>query len=233
MSLSSKCLGGIHQFGIHLCGAEQASPNRLTTHEADDENGSLKPLAMNFIKAKRLWAATKISRRQFHGQEKQQQQEERSKNTSKCHPIPPTSKVVTLEEWILSSPGPNRSYTSGGDLHDSGLKGSLMKFMKPRRSWAAMKIGKKQFHGQEYQQQLLKIPLRVHPSFDGEHEDFEPNSKASFPVETPMEINKSEKGQLENTSLCTNESGKMKKIVSFRNPVVADVFLLVSPQTNS
>ncbi|CAI9755035.1 unnamed protein product [Fraxinus pennsylvanica] len=244
-------------------GSGQASPNRLTKHGADDKNGSLKPPVMNFMKAKRLWAAMKMSKKQSHGQENQQQ-ELLSKNTQKYHPIQPNSKVVTLRDRMLSSPGFNRSCNSGGDLHYSSLKGSLMKFMKPIRLWDAMKIRKKQFHGQENQQQLVKntckvVTLedwilsspsfsnssnggdlhvskqssnRIHPSFDGEYEDFVPNSRTSFPVVTPMEIEKSEKGQSENTSLRRNETGKLKKKVSFRNPEVADVFLLESPQTN-
>lgn len=178
--------------------------------------------------------------------------------------IQPTSEVVTLQDRMLSSPGFNRGHYSGGDLHYSGLKGSLMKFMKPIRLWTAMKIRKKQFPGQENQQQLLKnickvVTLedwilsspgfnnstgggdlhvskqssnRIHLSFDEEHEDFVTNSRTSFPVVTPIEIEKSEKGQSENTSLCRNESRKLKKKVSFRNPEVADIFLLQSPQTN-
>ncbi|KAL2483727.1 uncharacterized protein Fot_45171 [Forsythia ovata] len=251
----------------NLCGSGQASPNRLTKHGADDKNGSLKPLVMNYIKARRLWAAMKISKKQFHGQEKQQQQQElHSNNTRKVsntvqhHPFQPISKVVTLEDWILSSPDFNRSYTSGGDLRNTSLKGSLMKFMKPIRLWAAMKIRKNQFHGQENQQQLLKntckvVTLedwilsspgfstsssggnlheskqssnRIHPSVDGEYEKIVPNSRASFSVE----IDKDEKGQSENTSLRRNKSRKLKKKVSFRNPEVADIFLLESPETN-
>ncbi|KAL2466958.1 Vta1 domain-containing protein [Abeliophyllum distichum] len=230
----------------NLYGSEQASPNRLTKHGADDKNGSLKPLVMNFIKTRCLWAAMKISKKQFHGQEKQQQQQElHSKNTRKVsntvqyHPIQPISKVVTLEDWILSSPDFNRSCTSGGYLRDTSLKGSLMKFMKPRQLWAAMKIRKKQFHGQENQQQLLKntckvVTLeewilsspgfststnegnllvskqssnRIHPSVDGEYENIVPNSRASSCVE----IDKDERGQSANTSLCRNKSRKLKK----------------------
>ncbi|GFZ07395.1 hypothetical protein Acr_19g0003320 [Actinidia rufa] len=84
--------------GAAICGFGQMSPKRLP----NDQSNGLKASIMEFLGPKCLWREKKKIT-QLHHQEKQQKL---LKDTS----------FLTLEEWLLASPGPNNGYTNGGDF---------------------------------------------------------------------------------------------------------------------
>ncbi|CAI9756849.1 unnamed protein product [Fraxinus pennsylvanica] len=147
---------------------------------SDDKNGSLTASMLECMKPRCLLATSKI-KKQSHRQENQQKHQQQLRKNN-C-------EVLTLEEWILSSPG----------------------FNVPKQCPSN----------------------RVHPSFEGDHEDLVPESRDNISLEISMKIDEGEKGKLENSSVGRNQSGKMKKKVSFRSPEVAEIFILYPQQTYS
>ncbi|GFZ12576.1 hypothetical protein Acr_23g0009610 [Actinidia rufa] len=89
--------------GAALCGFGQMSPKRLPKQGPVDQNTGLKASLMEFLRPKCLWREKKKKMTNLHHQEKQQKL---LKDTS----------FLTLEEWLLASPGPNNGYTNRGDF---------------------------------------------------------------------------------------------------------------------
>ncbi|KAI3456874.1 hypothetical protein Pfo_013537 [Paulownia fortunei] len=86
--------------GANFCGfRRRPNPNRSSMQDLENENCGLTASVMKFMKPRSLWAAMKVKKRQFHRQEKQEL-ELYCKNN--C-------KVLTLEDWIISSPGFSQS----------------------------------------------------------------------------------------------------------------------------
>ncbi|KAL2495870.1 uncharacterized protein Fot_39787 [Forsythia ovata] len=105
--------------GSNFCGFRYASSNGLSKQNSDDKNGGITASVLEFMKPRCLWAASKIKKKQSHRHESQPKQQKQQ--------LMNTCKVLTLEEWILSSPGFNVSKQSssnrihpsfGGDDHE-------------------------------------------------------------------------------------------------------------------
>ncbi|KAL2476073.1 65-kDa microtubule-associated protein 1 [Abeliophyllum distichum] len=108
---------------------------------------------------------------------------------------------ISGTEHIPSTPSNGLSKKNSDDKN-GGLTASVLEFMKPRCLWAASKIKKKQSHRHESQpKQQKQMLMNTLPNKSGEN----------FAVEISMKIEEGEKGQLKNSSLCRNQSGKMKK----------------------
>lgn len=173
--------------GANFCGfRRRPSPNKSSEKDSENENScGLTASVMKCMKPRSLRAAMKVQKRQFHVQEKQELQ-----------PYKNNCKVLTLEDWFISSPGFNRT-----DYH-TNISGGEM----PAHKQSSKKIHPS-FDGD------LK-------------QEFFPKSGENISVEISMRTgDESKNGHAESQSART-KSGKMKKKVSFRSPEVADIFVM-------
>lgn len=149
-----------------------------------------------------------------------------------------------------------RSRADGSSKRDekrNGIKASVMKFMKARSLWpAAIKVKKTQppyDHENDTMVSSKVLTLEdlimsspafnsnwIHPSFDDGQVKLEEllyNFTESLSLDVEMKDGEAAHvGKLETSSSFraeTMKGGRMKKRVSFRSPVIADVFVLSSP----
>ncbi|CAK9165487.1 unnamed protein product [Ilex paraguariensis] len=156
-------------------------------------------------------------------------------------------------------PSPKRLPKQHCEDRHVGLMASIVKFVKWKSLWTAIRKKRKQSYGQEKQHQPVKytnkVTLaewilaspgfsngctsgseysglnqfsgRVYPSVEEDCECFTIKPRETSPVDRPTRV---DGGEMMGFSLSQSGSGKTKKKVSFRLPVLADIFILDSPE---
>ncbi|CAK9183367.1 unnamed protein product [Ilex paraguariensis] len=170
---------------------EQTYVVSILKQESVYHHVGLRAAIVEFLKRRCLWTPIKKKKtcRQLQRPEKHQHQHQLLKYTNQ----------ITLQEWLVASPGFNKGCSTNGSI-EYNIGGGVVEF-----------------------------PGRVYPSRHGDFEVLAASSghRESFSVDRSM-ILKVDRGEMEDTSFSRSQSGKIKKRVRFKLPEVADIFILDS-----